>query len=120
MAKARPASKLRAHKCYAKRMSDHVAFALIAYTLLLIFMVTPSIETKGTSLLPYLLLVLLVAAVIPSCRRFEYRWKMLDASELGDDGLKTRFAFDRIKLWFGAIGIPFLMTLVFRSISSVV
>ncbi len=120
MARARLAGIMRAHKGYGKRMSDHVAFALIAYTLLLIFLVTPSIETKGTSLLPYLLLVLLVAAVIPTCRRFEHRWKVLEESELSDGGLKTRFAFDRIKLWFGAIGIPVLMMMAFRSISSVV
>jgi hypothetical protein len=120
MAKAREAGNMRAPKCFAKRMSDHVALALIAYTLLLIFFVTPSIETKGTSLLPYLLLVLLVALAIPTCRRFEYRWKMLDQSELGDGGLRTRFAFDRIKLWIGAIGIPLLITLAFRSISSMV
>jgi hypothetical protein len=120
MAKAREASVMRARKCFAKRMSDHVAFALIAYTLLLIFMVTPSLETKGTSLLPYLLLVLLVAVAIPTCRRFEHRWKVLDQSELGDNGLRTRFTFDRIKLWLGAIGVPVILALMFRSISSLV
>ncbi len=120
MARAKPASDMRAHKGYAKRMSDHVAFALITYTLMLIFVVTPSMESKGTSILPYFLLVLLVGAVIPSCRRFEHRWKILEDSELGSGGLETRFAFDRIKLWFGAIGIPIGLAILFRTIAAVV
>jgi hypothetical protein len=124
MARAKPASGLRAHKGhghkgYAKRMSDHVAFALITYTLMLIFVVTPSMETKGTSILPYFLLVLLVGAVIPTCRRFEHRWKMLEASELGTGGLNTRFAVDRIKLWSGAIAIPLLLSVMFRTIAAI-
>jgi hypothetical protein len=120
MARAKPASDMRAHKGYAKRMSDHVAFALITYTLMLIFVVTPSMESKGTSILPYFLLVLLVGVVIPSCRRFEHRWKILEDSELGSGGLETRFAFDRIKLWFGAIGIPIALAVLFRTIAAVI
>ena len=40
MAKAEEAH-LRAYKSYSKRMSDHVAIALVVYTLALIFLVTP-------------------------------------------------------------------------------
>ncbi|MBP7951994.1 MAG: hypothetical protein KAZ17_00765, partial [Sphingorhabdus sp.] len=63
-------------------MSDHVAMALVVYTLLLIFLVTPAIETKGLSIVPYFLLILLVAAIIPVFRRLDRRWTMLDGSEL--------------------------------------
>ena len=118
MVRAKQAGTMRTQKSYAKRMSDHVAFALIVYTLMLIFLVTPALESRGMSILPYLLLVLLVAAVIPLCRRFEHRWKILEASELGEGGLKTRFAIDRIKLWLGAIGIPLLLSMAFRAIST--
>ena len=117
MARAKQASDMHAHKGYAKRMSDHVAFALITYTLMLIFVVTPSMESKGMSILPYFLLVLLVGAVIPSLRRFEHKWKMLENSELGEGGLETRFVFDRVKLWVGAIGIPLLIAALFRTIA---
>ena len=120
MARAKQASDMRAHKGYAKRMSDHVAFALITYTLMLIFVVTPAMESKGTSILPYFLLVLLVGAVIPSLRRFEHKWKMLEDSELGSGGLETRFAFDRIKLWVGALGIPLLLAGIFRMIAAAI
>jgi hypothetical protein len=55
MAKAETAY-LRAYKSYSKRMSDHVAFALVVYTLMLIFLVTPTIESSGTSIFPYFVL----------------------------------------------------------------
>lgn len=118
MARASQASNMRAHKGYAKRMSDHIAYALVTYTLMLIFVVTPSMESKGTTILPYFLLVFLVAAVIPSLRRFDHKWKSLEGSELGSEGLQTRFAFDRIKLWVGAIGIPLLLATLFRTIAA--
>ncbi len=119
MARAK-AGEMHAQKGYAKRMSDHVAFALITYTLMLIFVVTPSMESKGTSILPYFLLVLLVGAVIPTCRRFEHRWQALENSELGSGGLETRFFMDRIKLWIGAIGIPVALSMLFRTIAAIV
>ena len=66
MARAEHAT-IRLQKSYSKRMSDHVAFALVAYTLALIFLVTPRMESDGTSIFPYFLLVILVAAVIAPC-----------------------------------------------------
>ena len=105
MAKAEHAH-MRAHKSYSKRMSDHVAYALVVYTRMLIFLVTPTMETDGTSIFPYFLLVLFVAAVIPAAHGLEKRWQALQASDLGDGSLDTRFAMDRVKLWVAAILIP--------------
>ena len=101
------------HKSYSKRMSDHVAYALVVYTLMLIFVVTPTIESKGTSIFPYFMLVVLVAAVIPACRGLERRWQALEASELAAEGLETRFGVDRVKLWVGAIIIPIVLSVLF-------
>ena len=111
MAKAERAH-MHAHKSYSKRMSDHVAYALVIYTLLLIFLVTPTMETEGTSIFPYFLLVIFVAAVIPAAHGLEKRWQKLQASDLGDGSLDTRFAVDRVKLWAAAIGIPVVITVV--------
>lgn len=113
MARAEHATQSRVHKSYSKRMSDHVAFALVVYTLMLIFLVTPTIESKGTSILPYFMLVIFVAAVIPACRGLERRWQALDAGELNDEGLETRFGIDRVKLWAGAIIIPIILSVLF-------
>jgi hypothetical protein len=108
------ASKVHQPKGYAKRISDHIALALVVYTLMLIFMVTPNLAS-GTHLWPYFLLVLLVAAVIPFFRMLDHKWQTLEKSELGHGGLDTRFAMDRIKLWTVAIGLPLLLTLFCRS-----
>jgi cell division protein FtsW (lipid II flippase) len=112
MAKAEHATHSGAHKSYAKRISDHVAVALVVYTLALIFVTSPAMESKGTSILPYFMLVIFVAMVIPACRNMERRWIKLEASELGHGGLETRFTADRVKLWVAALGIPVLLAVL--------
>ncbi len=105
-------------KSFARQMSDHVAMALVVYTLLLIFLVTPAIETKGLSIVPYFLLILLVAAIIPVFRRLDRRWTMLDGSELSYDSLQSRFNIDRAKLWIVTIAVPLILVSLFRAISA--
>lgn len=112
MAQAQKAP-LRAYKSYSKRMSDHVAFALVVYTLALIFLVTPTIESSGMSIFPYFVLVLFVAAVIPFCRNLERRWQKLCATARPDDGLETQYVADRLKLWVAAIAMPAVLAVLF-------
>ncbi|MEP7348800.1 MAG: hypothetical protein ABI668_02475 [Sphingorhabdus sp.] len=120
MARANHAGHVRAHKCFAKRISDHVAVALVVYTLALIFVTSPAMESEGTSIFPYFMLVVFVAMVIPACRSMEHRWKALEASELGDGGLHTRFLIDRVKLWIAAIAIPLILAGLFNAMNAVV
>lgn len=103
----------RAHKSYAKRISDHVAIGLVVYTLMLIFITSPAMHSEGTSILPYFMLVVFVGLVIPSCHNMEKRWQKLENEGAGDADLQTRFAADRIKLWVGALGIPVLLAVLF-------
>lgn len=112
------ASKVHQPKGYAKRISDHIALALVVYTLMLIFIVTPNLAAE-TRIWPYFLLVLLVAAVIPFFRMLDHRWQALEKSELGQGGLDARFAIDKVKLWIVAIGLPILLTFVFRTFTLV-
>ncbi len=112
MAKAEEAH-LRSYKSYAKRMSDNVAFALVVYTLALIFLVTPTIESSGTSIFPYFILVILVGAVIPACRNMERRWQALEAANYDGEGLQAQYVADRLKLWIAAIAIPGLLAILF-------
>jgi hypothetical protein len=113
MARAEQATHTRAHKSYAKRISDHVAVALVIYTLALIFVTSPAMHSEGTSILPYFMLVVFVAMVIPACHNMEKRWQKLETGELGESSLETRFAVDRIKLWVAALGIPVLLAVLF-------
>ena len=113
----RSSGQMHQPKGYAKRISDHIALALIVYTLMLIFIVTPSLA-HGMRIWPYFLLVVMVAAVIPFFRGVDRRWAALENSELSDSGLKTRFNLDKVKLWIVAVGIPLILAGICRTVSA--
>ena len=104
---------------WRKRMSDNIAYALLVYTGLQIFVTMGSLHAEGSSLLPYLALVILVVAIIPSCRRFERRWNRLDDSRAADPAMACHFRRDRMVLWMLAIGLPFAITGCFRLLGAV-
>ena len=99
---------------WRKKISDHVAFALLTYTGLQIFVTMAALKTGHGSILPYFALIILVAAIIPGCRMFEQRWDSLSDSEAADPQLAGRFKRDRLALWLCAIGLPFALTAVFK------
>jgi hypothetical protein len=102
--RAEPGVRIRETASHAKRMSTHIAYALVVYTLLLIFEVSPQMESKGMSIMPYFILVALVGLAILPCRNLERRWQFLDAQ--GRDDLEGLFKRDVVMLWLGAVGIP--------------
>ena len=97
-----------------RSMSNHVATALIVYTGLQIFLTVKALQDGLPSILPYVALVLLVAGIIPACRWFEARWKDLSDERAADPSLLPSFRSDIVGLWAIAIGLPFLITLLFR------
>ena len=99
---------------WRKRMSDNIAYALLVYTALQIFVTMGALEGKGGSLLPYFALIILVAAIIPACRRFEKRWNRLDDTQAADPEFASYFRRDRMWLWVMAIGLPFAVTALFK------
>lgn len=102
---------------WCRKMSDNIAYALLTYTGLQIFVTIGALKTKGTSLLPYLALIILVGAIIPACRRFERRWSILTAGRLDDPALAAYFRRDRMILWVFAIGLPFALTGLFKGLA---
>ena len=96
---------------WRKAMSDNVAYALLVYTALQIFMTISAMKkiAEGSSL-PYLSLIILVAAIIPACRRFERRWDSLSDEQAADPALGGYFRRDLAFLWLLAIGLPFVLT----------
>ena len=104
---------------WRKRMSDNIAYALLVYTALQIFVTMGALEGKGGSLLPYFALVILVAAIIPACRRFEKRWNRLDDVQAADPEFATYFRRDRMWLWVMAIGLPFAVTALFKALAMI-
>ena len=116
MAKAQTTAQPVPGKSYAKRMCNHVAAALVVYTLMLIFVVSPAME--GTdSILPYFFLVILVGVAILPLRNMEKHWQKLEKTELSDHSLASRFQTDLAKLWVGAISLPILFSLIIRGFS---
>ena len=99
---------------WRKRMSDNIAYALLVYTGLQIFVTMGALKASGPSMLPYLALVILVIAIIPACRRFERRWNRLSDDQAHDPALARFYRRDQLLLWVLAIGLPFLITGLFR------
>ena len=95
---------------WRKSMSDHVAYALLVYTGLQIFLTVKALSEGTSSILPYAALVILVAAIIPACRWFERRWTLLSDEEAANTEHAATFRRDTIALWCLAIGLPFILT----------
>ena len=101
---------------WRKAMSDHVAYALLVYTALQIFLTVKALGEGFSSILPYFALVALVAAIIPLCRWFEKRWSYLSDEQAADEGYAAAFRRDTIGLWVMAICLPLALTGVFKAI----
>ena len=106
---------------WSRKMSDHIAYALLVYTgLNIIFTVAAIKGALEGSILPYFSLVILVAAIIPACRSLEKRWERLDRAG-GDEGaLKGAFGRDRALVWAAAIVLPAALTLLFKGLTTVI
>jgi hypothetical protein len=98
-------------------MSDNIAYALLVYTALQIFVTMGALKSDGASLLPYLALIILVGAIIPACRRFERRWNRLSEAQAHDPAMASYYRRDRFALWLLAIGLPFALTGLFKGLA---
>ena len=102
---------------WRKKASDHIAYGLLVYTGLHIFVTMTQLKSGGGSVMPYFALIVLVAAIIPACRWLEMRWDALAEGNQDDDALRGIFRRDMALLWTGVIGLPLLLTLVFKSVA---
>ena len=100
---------------WRKTMSDHVAYALLVYTGLQIFVTVHAMKDGSSSVLPYFALVVLIAGIIPACRWFERRWRFLSDDEAADPSFAPAVHRDQFALWVIAIGLPFLVTGVYKT-----
>ena len=107
-------------KDWRKRMSDHVAWALLVYTAMQIFMTVKALSAGMSSILPYIALVILVAAIIPACRWFEKRWTVMSDEDAVDPAFAGAFRRDALMLWAMAIGLPVVLTGLAMAIFAVI
>jgi len=101
---------------WRKRMSDTVAYALLAYTALQIVVTMHALSQNTSSMLPLFALVVLVAAIIPLFRHYESRWNGLDDAAAADPLRAPAFRRDQVAVWLFAIGLPFAVTGLFKAI----
>ncbi|WP_241233489.1 hypothetical protein [Altericroceibacterium xinjiangense] len=113
-AHARPGRSLD----WRKKMSDHVAYALLVYTGLQIFVTMSLLKTGNGSSLPYLGLVFLIVAIIPACRMLEGRWDRLTDGQAANPELFDAFRKDCAALWLCAIGLPFVLTAGYKGLEA--
>lgn len=114
------AEKSRKPVDWKRRMSDNVAYALLIYTGLQIFVTMGALKSEHGSILPYFALVLLVVAVIPGLRLVERRWERLSESGAPRGELRPLFTRDLIILWLCALGLPFVVTGIVKLILSLI
>lgn len=105
-----------AYRDWRKAMSDHVAYALLAYTALQIVVTINALSEGSSGMLPFLALIVLVAAIIPVCRWFERRWTTLSDADAIDAGYAPLFRREVAALWALAIGLPFAITLMIKAV----
>ena len=105
---------------WRRKMSDHVAYGLLVYTGLQIFVTMNALKVGEGSVLPYFALIVLVVAIIPGCRMFEKRWEGLSDSEAANPEFADRFKRDRLLVWLFAFGLPFGLTGLFKGIEALI
>jgi hypothetical protein len=84
---------------YAKRISSHLAAALVTFALLQIFI----IAKMGGSLVLHLGIIVAIGGFAMAARGLEHRWGLLDQGGLPTVGLALRFRRDLIQLWSASI-----------------
>ena len=84
---------------FAKRVSSHLAAALVVFCLLQIFIVAK----MGGSLVLHLGIIVAIAGFAIAARGLEHRWRMLERGGLSQAGLRVRFRRDLLQLWAASI-----------------
>ncbi len=103
---------------WRKKMSNNVAYGLLVYTALQIFVTMHELQDQSASILPVFVLVVLVAAIIPLFRHFERRWEHLSDDQAHDMAFAAAFKRDQIKVWALAALLPFLITGLFKALAA--
>jgi hypothetical protein len=115
----REAQKSTAHKLdWRRRISDHVAYGLLTYTGLHIFLTMGQLKSSSGSMLPYFALVILVVAIIPAIRWFEMRWSELPDDQASDPALAPAFRREVMLMWAAVFGLPLLLTFGFKPVAA--
>jgi len=70
--------------------------------------VLSAVSDGATRFLPYVAVGLILVAVVPVARRIEQRWARMAENTLPSRELCKSFRGEALRLWAGAIVLPFL------------
>jgi hypothetical protein len=84
---------------FAKRISTHLAAALVVFCLMQIGIVAK----MGGSLVLHLGIIVAIGGYAVAARALEHRWQMLERRGLSQSGLALRFRRDVAQLWTASI-----------------
>ena len=87
------------YRRWSKRISSHLAAALVVFCLLQIGIVA----RMGGSLVLHLGIIFAIGGFGVAGRGLERRWEMLEQGGLSEQSLGTRFRVDLVQLWSAAI-----------------
>ena len=92
-------SRTQPRKSFAKRISSHLAAALVVFCLAQIGIVAK----RGGSLVLHLGVIIAIGGYAVAARGLEHRWQMLEQGGLSQGGLALRFRRDVAQLWAASI-----------------
>jgi hypothetical protein len=92
-------SRAQGRKSFAKRISTHLAAALVVFCLMQIGIVAK----MGGSLVLHLGIIIAIAGYAAAARALEHRWQMLERGGLSESGLALRFRRDVAQLWTASV-----------------
>lgn len=114
--KAEPVGAAGKRLDWRAKISDHIAYGLLTYTGLQIFVTMTVLKTSTGSILPYFSLIVLVAAIIPGCRMLEGRWERMSDDQAADPCYASLYRRDRFFVWAAALLLPVMLTGLFKGI----
>lgn len=82
-------------KGFAKRISTHLAAALVVFCLAQIGIVAK----MGGSLILHLGIIIAIGGYAVAARGLEHRWQMLERGALSEGSLATRYRIDVLQIW---------------------
>lgn len=106
--RAFPPGNLPDARKLSRRMTLHVAAALIVYAGIQLWLVVSAVSDGANRVLPYVAVGLILFAVVPLARRIEQRWARMAENTLPSRELCKSFRGEALRLWIGAIVLPFL------------
>jgi hypothetical protein len=95
-------------RALSRRMTWHVAAAMIVYAALQLWLVIGAVAGGGSRVLPYVAVGLVLVAAVPLARMIEQRWARLARTAPPSRQLSRRYRLEALRLWVAAIVLPFV------------